>query len=482
MRRWRTILSFLSVFFLLFGGISSFSAEESYAGKVVVIPVEKDSLTSTQGFQYINRVLKRADQEKAVAVLFDIDTPGGLAWETAELMMQGLYPLHIPSIAYVNTRAISAGALLSCACDSIYMAPVSTIGAAGIVDASGVEMDSVMRQKTESAFTAFARSVADAKGHPVDLIRAMMIPASENLHFGPVKVNKGELLTLTGKEAVADNGSGHYLLAKAIAPDKESVLQQEGINAPMILATPTGMERLALWIAWGSPFLILIGMGAAYIEMKTPGFGLPGAIAIAAFALFFFGNHLAGNLAGYETAILFAIGVILIILEIFVFTGTMIPGIIGAALVLLALFSGMINSADWDNLLGQSDLNADLILKTISSPMLKLTLGIIGGSALIMLLMRYLPETPLFRRISNLTVSGGSESGEAVGSSAHGALIGSLGTTLTELKPNGKAEIDGEIYEVCSRQGLIHQGTPIRVVEHRAFDMLVEVDTSSSPS
>ncbi len=85
----------------------------------------------------MNRILKRAQEEQARAVVFDLNTPGGLAWETSEMMMKSIQPLTIPTYAYVNPKAMSAGALISAACDKIYMAPVSSIGAAGIITSSG---------------------------------------------------------------------------------------------------------------------------------------------------------------------------------------------------------------------------------------------------------------------------------------------------------------------------------------------------------
>ena len=114
-------------------------------------------------------------------------------------------------------------------------------------------------------------------------------------------------------------------------------------------------------------------------------------------------------------------------------------------------------------------------------PLTKLAVGMAGGMVLIMLLMRFLPDSPLFRSLSNNSVSGGQDAGAAVGVSATGATIGSLGETVTELKPNGKALIHGEIYEVCSRQGLLIKGTPVRVIEKRAFDLIVEAADIPAP-
>lgn len=205
------------------------AAEETFRDRVVVIPVGEDSLTSKQSFGFMNRILKRAQEEQARAVIFDLNTPGGLAWETSEMMMKSIQPLTIPTYAYVNPRAMSAGALISAACDKIYMAPVSSIGAAGIITSSGEEMDPVMRKKAESAFWAFTRSVVTEKGYRPEVVKAMMIPSDQEQQFGPVKLEKGALLTLTGQGSrrasgrrQAPAGPGHSLLRHGPAGPGES--------------------------------------------------------------------------------------------------------------------------------------------------------------------------------------------------------------------------------------------------------------------
>ena len=210
----RIHLLLLALLALFAGAPFRAAAEETFRDRVVVIPVGEDSLTSKQSFGFMNRILKRAQEEQACAVIFDLNTPGGLAWETSEMMMKSIQPLTIPTYAYVNPRAMSAGALISAACDKIYMAPVSSIGAAGIITSSGEEMDPVMRKKAESAFWAFTRSVVTEKGYRPEVVKAMMIPSDQEQQFGPVKLEKGALLTLTGKEAAARLEDGRPLLSR----------------------------------------------------------------------------------------------------------------------------------------------------------------------------------------------------------------------------------------------------------------------------
>lgn len=112
----RIHLLLLALLALFAGAPFRAAAEETFRDRVVVIPVGEDSLTSKQSFGFMNRILKRAQEEQARAVIFDLNTPGGLAWETSEMMMKSIQPLTIPTYAYVNPRAMSAGALISAAC------------------------------------------------------------------------------------------------------------------------------------------------------------------------------------------------------------------------------------------------------------------------------------------------------------------------------------------------------------------------------
>ena len=452
-------LLLLALLALFAGSPFRAAAEESFRDRVVVIPVGEDSLTSKQSFGFMNRILKRAQEEQARAVVFDLNTPGGLAWETSEMMMKSIQPLTIPTYAYVNPKAMSAGALISAACDKIYMAPVSSIGAAGIITSSGEEMDPVMRKKAESAFWAFTRSVVTEKGYRPEVVKAMMIPSDQEQQFGPVKLEKGALLTLTGKEAATRLEDGRPLLAQGTATSVTDLLAQEKVDAPTVTAEPTAFERIGLWIAWAPPILILLGIGGIYMEFKTPGFGIGGIVAIAAFALFFFGNNIAGNLAGYETAALLILGVVLLCVEFFVIPGTFIAAIAGGICIFLALF----------------DVNT--LAMVLGITLLKLALGLTGGAILIAVLMKYLPDSVLMRRVTNATISGG-PAGEAVNIAR--VQVGDRGNAVTELKPNGKAMIHGEICEVFSRQGILIKGTPVRVVDIRPFDLVVVKDESPS--
>ena len=292
------------------------SNEESYAGKIVRIEIGENSLTNGQSFKFWERILERASDEEAKGIIFDLDTPGGLAFPTEELMTK-IANVGIPTVAFVNPNAISAGSFIAVSTDRIYMTPGSKIGSSGIIDGSGREIDPVRRAKLESYFGAQIRYIAKQKGYNPEVIEAMMFLSDEKRVIGDVEVKPGSLLNLNSSEATMMMNDGP-LLAQAEVTSLEEVLKAEGWNGDeLVTATPTGFERLAWWIAGFSGVLILVGLGGGYLELKTPGFGIGGIICLSAFALFFFGNYMAGNMAGYELAALFVIGIALIGVEIF---------------------------------------------------------------------------------------------------------------------------------------------------------------------
>ncbi len=447
------------------------SEEASFSGKVVIIKVGEKDLMNGHAFKFWRRVLKRVNEEKARAVVFDLNTPGGLAFDTAELIMVDMQKLKVPSFAFVNQKALSAGALVASGTDAIYMHPVSAIGAAAVVSGDGKEISETMRAKIESAFSAFVRAVAKKKGHNPDVIRAMMIK-KEHYDFGDVQVKKGELLTLTADEAVADF-KGKPLLAKGIVSSIEELLGKEGLaDAEVIIAKPTGMERLAYWVAAFSGILILVGIGGAYLEMKTPGFGLGGGISLFAFSLFFFGNYAAGNMAGYGLMFVFLLGVVLVVVELFLLPGMILPGVVGGVLILGSLLMAMVDEfAFSDNRVrGWDSAGA---LDFLNRPSLNLAIGLLGSTVLMLLMMRYLPSIPLFNR---LVMSKELEQGDGsvVVDGENGKRVGLIGVTTTDLMPAGKGRFSEGILDITAESGFIERGKQVKICSEDGVRILVE--------
>ncbi|NNC89889.1 MAG: hypothetical protein HKN82_15635 [Akkermansiaceae bacterium] len=450
-------------------GLFGKGSEESFEGKVIVIRVGENDLINKQSFKFWRRTLRRAEEENATAVVFEIDTPGGLAFETKEIMTE-ITKLKVPSFAWVEGDAISAGALVAVATDAIYMSPDSLIGAAGLVSSMG-EMDKMMRRKVESLFEAHVRVVVEKKGHNLEVVRAMMIPEDEERVFGEVVVKKDDLLTLTANQAVSDL-EGKPVLAKGIVEDLDALLENEGLSGvPVVRAAPTPFERLAWWITYASPILILIGVGAAYVEMKAPGFGVGGALSLAAFGLFFFGNYVAGNLAGYELAGIFVLGVILILVEIFLIPGTGVTGILGGILVVGSLLFGMVDKFEWQDL-GEGGFSVGELSDLLRLPALLLAIGLLGALALVLILMAYLPKIPMMNWLTlQKELSGGASiagSGEVVEE-----RIGWTGVAVTDLRPAGKVRFRDASFDVVTGGEFVAAGAKVRVVSEDGMRLVV---------
>ena len=446
------------------------SDEESYEGKIVRIKVGKKDLVNGQSFKFWERVLDRATDEKAKAIIFDIDTPGGLALATKELMTR-ISEMEIPTIAFVNPEASSAGSFISISTDRIYMTPGSLIGSSGIVSGSGQEIDPVMRAKIESFFGAHIRYIAEKKNYRPEVIEAMMFLSEEERKIGDVVVPVGKLLNLNSIEAtkIMDDGP---LLAKAELSTIEEVLKAEGWSADeMITARPTGFEKLAWWIASYSSILIMVGLGGGYLELKTPGFGIGGIVCLSAFGLFFFGNYMAGNMAGYELAAIFAIGIALIAVEIFVIPGFGVAGIAGLLLIVGSLVFSMFDGVTWNTYQGGGAEEVSFI-DVLRRPARSLALGIFGSLLLLFLMMKFLPKLGFIGDSmlpGSLTRGNGDDAPEN-----EGGLVGQTGVAVSDLRPSGKAEIDGKVVEVLADGAFLDQGEAIRVMSDYGMGITVK--------
>lgn len=452
------------------------SSQESFKGKVVVIKVGEKDMMNGHAFKFWRRVIDRVNKEKAKAVVFDLDTPGGLAFDTAELIMVDMQKLEVPSFSFVNQKALSAGALVASGTDKIYMHPISTIGAAAVVAGNGAEIPDQMRAKIESAFNAFVRAVSKSKGRNPDVIRSMMI-SDEYYDFGEVEVDRGDLLTLTADEAIIEF-EGKPLLADGIVSSLDELLEKEGLSdADVIEAKLVGMEKFAYWAAAYSSILILVGLAGGYLEMKTPGFGLGGGIALLAFGLFFFGNYAAGNMAGYGLMLLFILGVVLVVVELFILPGMMVPGIVGGLLIIGTLFASMIDGfAFSDNAVRGWD--SSQAWEFVSQPLFNLSIAILGSLVVMLLMMRFLPNIPLFNSlIMKKKLNSGDANGMEDSSSAavpNTKHQGLRGVATTDLRPSGKGEFKGEVLDVTAAQGFIESGQGLVVVSEDGVRIIVE--------
>ena len=468
---------------------SNFGAtrEESYAGKVVVIEVGKESLIRKTKFEFMRRILDRASDQGAEAVIFDMHTPGGYLWETRDLMTD-LQDVKIPTYTFVNPEASSAGSMIAIATDRIYMHEPSTIGAAAIVT-GGQGLDGTMKEKVEQTFIDSVAEIAKSKGRDPELCMAFVKLELEYTASIPVieadgslgsrnvlYVKNGDLLSLNSIEAM-EMVDGKPLFADGLAQTIEELVEKEGLKGDIVRAEPFGFEAVADWIVKIAPFLLLLAMAGAYIEINSPGFGAPGILALLFFALFFFGHQVAGKLAGYEVIGIFVLGILMLVVEFFILPGAMVFGAIGILMIVGSLLFAMIDKFDFSNIGGE--FNLDRFFSGLSTPISNLIIALAGAAILVALLMRYLPELPLMKKRMLVGVSSG-RSGRTLSSvsggkvSTESGLVGMEGIAHCDLRPVGKGLFGERILDITTEAEFVPEGTRVRIVKEEGSRIIVE--------
>jgi len=456
-------------------GLFSRRESRNLKDRIVVIEIGQDALaTGKARFEFMDRILKKAELDGARAVILDVDTPGGYAWYTKGLVLDSLQNVSIPTYTFVNPRAESAGAIIALGTDHIYMRPAASIGSALVVSGTGQDLAPAMDDKVTQMIIATVRNIAELKGHNPDVAEAFVTQDKEVKIDGVVVHESGNVLNLNTIQATEVIG-GKPVLAKGVARDLEDLIAQEGLEGELLSAEPLGMEAFAHWVQKFSFLLILVGLAGAYVELNSPGFGLPGLLSVLCFALFFFGNYLAGNLAGYELAVLFALGLVLIFVEIFIFPGALVPGVVGGFLVVGSLGFAMVDRVDFEwkreglpTTVGWGDL--------FHNALFSLAVGIAGALVAMFALMRYLPDSRMGRW---LVLEGAVPQGASIDSggrpanadspgevAARETFLGWEGEAVTDLRPDGKGRFRDRLLDLVTEGEFIAKGEKVVVAKH----------------
>jgi membrane-bound serine protease (ClpP class) len=435
-------------------------------GIVYIIPIQDvidDSL-----IYVIRRGLNEAEDERAVAIIFDMDTPGGRL-DSAEEILKLLRGLSVPTYTFVNPNAISAGAIIAMATDHIYMTPGSKIGDAmpimlslfGEVQA----LPEAVQEKSVSYVAAMIRAAAQQKGHDPQLAEAMVRRDTEYKIGDELIAPKGRLLTLTNKDAERKFGpEKRPLLSEGTVTDIDDLLARIGMaGCRQVELKVTLAEEIARIIESFSVIILGLGLLGLYIEFKTPGFGLPGILGIALLAIWFWGSHIAG-LAGMEEVILFLVGVILLIVEVVVFPGFGFLGIAGIGLIVLSLLLAMVEhypGQPWAPTLPQFEV-----------PLTKLSLALIFSFVGLLAVGRFLPKSQAFQRLILSAATHRDAGFQASPNTSH--LLGLRGTAKTQLRPAGVALFGDKRMDVVTRGDFLESGAQIVIVETHGNRIIVE--------
>lgn len=450
---------------------------------VYIIPVEGEVNYSLAAF--IKRSVAEAEAKNADMILLEIDTPGGYVGDmlkiSSELVSSIISESRRPVVAFIRPRgkeimggAYSAGALISLSCKKIYMYPASVIGAAAPVGGDGKEVG----EKYVSAFRTKFAAVAEQNGYPKNLAIAMvdkdwevyeavvdgkkeyltMLEIEElkgqgktmTLSSYPV-VEKGKILTLTVKEAIK------YGIATGETTSRKEIYDQHGIRNPREVEVQySWSEDLVNFLQSPgiSMLLSIIGILGIWIAFQA-GMITPGIVGVTAFAILISSNYLIG-LADVAEIALIVVGLILIGLEIFVIPGFGIAGIAGILCFIAGLVLSNINftlptgSYDWE-----------ILGKTIGATII--ALGVAAAGAL--MIIRFLPHVPLFKRLELRSAIDGTSVGDASAMPLGGHLLGRMGTAETILRPSGKIAVDGITIDVVAEGNeFINRGERVKIV------------------
>lgn len=396
---------------------------------------------------FIARSISEASEAGARAVILDIETPGGRV-DAAEQIVDALKDAPLPVYAFVNRRAFSAGALISLATDAIYIRPGGVIGAATPVTGEGVKAS----EKMVSAMRSEMRALAEDRGLDPRIAEAMV---DEDVGVEGL-VAKGKLLTLTAEEA-------ERVGYARIVEDFDALLAELGLTGATVHRTSTNWAESVVRVFTHplvASLLLSLGFAGIVIELKTPAFGLAGALGLSSLALFF-GSHYIIGLAGLEELLLLGAGLILIGVEIFVIPGFGVAGILGVIALVSSLFLSLVSSQAGAAELGQAA-------------------GVISLAAIIVLvaawaLIRSLPRSGRFTRSGLLLGDSTSRDTGYLSADLRSELIGANGIAITDLRPAGAARFGDERIDVIADSNWISAGTPVRIIRSDGYRHVVQM-------
>ena len=458
---------------------------------VVVIPLNE---MVGEGMKYsLERRLRRAAELKPALIIFEFDTWGGYVSSCLD-MSKDIFLLKGPmTVGYVTKKAISAGALLATACDQIVMHRGAAIGDTQVVDSA--EGKAVRREKIDTILRLWFRMFCKGK-FPFALAYKMV---DEDIDVYECRTRDGQVEYLTGFEfenmppeqharyvslrkifgahtllTMTDEEAKTFGFSRATVDSREELLALYGLaDRKVVVLSWTWSEKIVRWLDALGPLLLTLGILAIFIELQSPGLGIFGAIGFALVALFFFGKYMAG-LAEIWAILLFAAGIALVLVEMFITPGFGVLGILG----MVAMFAGAVfalqpffiprTPVEW----GTFQVNI-------------LTIAGSGVAALVgaLLIGRYLHHAPYLGKIilaqppasTALTAvtAGVSQPSAAEAQDRVHALVGRRGRALSMLRPSGRADFDGEPIDVVAFGEFIRPGEPIVITEVQGSRIVV---------
>ena len=439
------VKSFLALI-LTFLSFSAFSQDST----ATVFIMESKSDIDARMNRYVDLALTEAADIKADLVIIEMDTYGG-AVNDAKDIVERILDFETPVYVFIDKDAASAGALISIACDSIYMAPGSSIGAATVVIGDGTTAP----DKYQSYMRSTMRSTAEKTGRDPKIAEAMV---DEDLEVEGVSI-KGDVITFTTSEAITHG------FCEGQMNSVEEILDQVGVEDYTIVRYELDATEKIISI-FINPFLsgilILVIIGGIYFELQTPGVGFPILASLIAFIFYFVPYYLNGLAANWELVV-FIVGIILLALEIFIIPGFGIAGVTGLIFMFGSLVLVMLNNDIFDF----TFVNEEAIIKAVIATLL----GMLGSVGLLVFGGFQFTKSKAFNSLSLDTVQ---NTKEGFTSKVHHNMVGKKGEAQTVLRPSGIVVIDGVTYDAHSRGNYIEPGVKIEVTNDEGSSLLVK--------
>ncbi len=450
--RWSTLAAvFAALCLALLLGAPALAA----SNEVWLLPIDSEITAGTTAF--VRSRVAQANDEQPLALVLFIDTPGGAVKAMQDIVGIILHNTNVPTIAVVQ-NAFSAGALIAMSAEQLAMLPGASIGAALPILATPTGIAQV-DEKFSSALRGEFRSVAEARGRNAEVAEGMV---DERIEI-PGLSTSTELVTLTAKQAV------EFGIADTEAANLPAALAAFGYAGASVKRFEPGLaERLAALLSQPliAALLLVVGIGGLLIEAFTPGFGIPGAIGIVALGVFAAAAYFADPAGIFDVAIL-VVGIVLIALEVFVIPGFGVAGVLGLAAITVALIR---------------------IFEEGTLPVIGYS--VLFGGVLLGVLLWMLPNSRLaamFRLSTRLT--SGADSASLSPAPHLVDLVGTLGTSLSDLRPAGVARFGTDRIDVMSEGDFIPVQSVVKVlrvegnrVTVRAVDAEVGTATPNQPS
>lgn len=424
-----------------------------YGTNVYTFNINQDINSTT--WIYTQKALHEAEETGAELIILQINTYGGEVSFADSIRTAVMYS-EVPVIAFIDNNAASAGALISIACNKIYMRPGGSIGAATVVNGMDGQ---AMPDKYQSYMRAIMRSTAESHGRDSagNWVRDPVIAEAmvdERIEIDGI-IEEGKTLTFTTNEAVQH----HY--CEGVAANIMEILQLEGYNpdeCTITQYTPTVTDKAKGWLLGTAlrSLLIVFIFGGLYFELQQPGIGLPLLTSIVAAILYFAPLYIEG-LASYWEIILFVAGIILVAIEIFVTPGFGVTGISGIIAIIASLTFAMLDNVNFDF--------SPITMPDLSHSLLTIMTGLVASFVLTIWLSSKIGGKGVWAHMS-LKTSQYNHEGYIGVDTGIDTLVGKTAVTVTDLHPSGKIVIDNNTYDAIALYGAyIPKNNPVRIMK-----------------